>query len=200
MEVRLPRTSNHFRPILTFKSAFLRVALVLAPTLPSLASDIQYTDSGSDHLWTNPGNWQGGTVPGDNNTGAANWNEGTHLEIPSGTNAVCKGFMLGMYGSSNSAEVAGGTLNCNWLDIGRSNQNGGNGTLTITSGSVTVSGTLSIPNQFSSNSDPANIGQGQLYLTGGSISANSIQIGNGQNGANGGIGSIYITGGSLIIN
>ena len=43
-----------------------------------------------------------------------------------------------MYGSNNSAEVAGGTLACDWLDIGRSNQNGGNGTLTITSGSVTV--------------------------------------------------------------
>ena len=81
---------------------------MLAFTLPSLATDIRYTDSGSDHLWTNPSNWQGGTVPDDKNTGAANWNEGTQLEIPSGTNAVCKGFMLGMYGSSNSAEVAMG--------------------------------------------------------------------------------------------
>jgi hypothetical protein len=174
--------------------------MLLAYTLPSLDADILYTDSGSDHLWSNTDNWQGSNVPGDSSTGAANWNEGTQVEIPLGTNAVCNGFMIGMYGSSNSAVVAGGTLACNWLDIGRSNQNGGNGTLTISSGSATVSGTLSIPTQFSSNTDPAKIGQGQLYLTGGSISANSIQIGNGQNGAGGGIGSISITGGSLIIN
>ena len=196
----MPRTSNHFRSILSFRCTSLGALILLAFTLPSLAADIPYTDSGNNHLWSNPGNWQGSTIPGDNSTGAANWNEGTQLEIPSGTNAICNGFMLGMYGSTNSAVVAGGTLACNWLDIGRSNQNGGNGALTISSGSATVSGTLSIPNQFGSNTDPANIGQGQLYLTGGSISANSIQIGNGQNGANGGIGSISITGGSLIIN
>ena len=196
----MPRTSNHFRPILLFKSAFLGAAIVLAFIQPSLTADIKYTDLGNDHLWSNPVNWQGDTVPGDNSTGAANWYDGTQVEIPSGTNAVCKGFMLGMYGSSNSAVVAGGTLVCNWLDIGRSNENGGNGTMTITGGSVTISGTLSIPNQFSSNTDPGNIGQGQLYISGGSIYANSIQIGDGQNGANGGIGSISITGGSLIIN
>ena len=137
----MPRINNHFRPIISFKSAFLRAALVLASTLPSLAADIQYTDSGNDHLWSNPGNWQGSIAPNDSNTGAANWYDGTQLEIPSGTNAICNGFMLGMYGSTNSAVVAGGTLACNWLDIGRSNQNGGNGTLTINSGSATVSGT-----------------------------------------------------------
>ena len=196
----MPRTSNHFRSILSFRCTSLGALILLTFTLPSLAADIPYTDSGNNHLWSNPGNWQGSTIPGDNSTGAANWNEGTQLEIPSGTNAICNGFMLGMYGSANSAVISGGTLACNWLDIGRINQHGGNGTLTITSGSATVSGTLSIPNQFSSNTDPANIGQGQLYLTGGSINANSIQIGNGQNGANGGVGSVSITGGSLIVN
>mgnify|MGYP007000207414 len=81
--------------------------MLLAFTLPSLAADIPYTDSGNDHLWSNPGNWQGSTIPGDNSTGAANWNEGTQLEIPSGTNAICNGFMLGMYGSANSAVISG---------------------------------------------------------------------------------------------
>ena len=163
-----------------------------------MAADIQYTTRARSSL-SNPDNWQGSIVPGDNSTGAANWYDGTQLEIPQ---APCHLQWLHArhVWRHNSAVLAGGTLACNWLDIGRSNQNGGNGTLTITSGSATVSGTLSIPNQFSSNTDSANIGQGQLYISGGSISANSIQIGNGRNGANGGIGSISITGGSLIIN
>ena len=71
---------------------------------------------------------------------------------------------------------------------------------TLSSGSVAVSGTLSIPQQFESNTNPAKIGQGRLFITGGSITTNSIQIGNGENGANGGIGSVSITGGSLVIN
>ncbi|MEC7287365.1 MAG: hypothetical protein VXU42_01585, partial [Verrucomicrobiota bacterium] len=152
----MPRTSNHFRSILSFRCISLGALILLASTLPSLVADIRYTDSGNDHLWSNTDNWQGSIAPNDSSTGAANWYDGTQLEIPSGTNAVCRGFMLGMYGSNNTAVIAGGTLACNWLDIGRSNHKGGNGTLTITSGSATVNGLLSIPNQDSSNTNPAN--------------------------------------------
>ena len=34
-----------------------------------------------------------------------------------------------MYGAANTAEISGGELSCQWLDIGRCNQNGGSGTL-----------------------------------------------------------------------
>ena len=164
------------------------------------AQDVSYTANGSDDKWSTSSNWNNSSIPNSNADGAAFDNDATHVIIGTGTTSICRGFMLGMYGTANTAQISGGDLSCDWLDIGRSNQFGGDGTLTISSGSVTVSGTLSIPQQFGSNTDPANIGQGQLYMTGGSITANSIQIGNGLNGANGGIGSISITGGSLIIN
>ncbi len=106
--------------------------------------------------------------------------------------------MLGMYGSSNTAVIAGGTLACNWLDIGRSNQNGGNGTLTISGGQITVSGALNIPTQFSTQVDPNDIGQGHLNLFGGIISATTLHIGNGQTGENGGVGTLHITDGKVI--
>ena len=163
------------------------------------AQDVSYSGNGSDDKWSTPSNWNNSSIPTSNADGAAFINDATHVIIESGTTSICRGFMLGMYGAANTALISGGDLSCDWLDIGRSNQNGGDGTLTISSGSATVNGTLSIPQQFGSNTDPANIGKGQLYMTGGSITANSIQIGNGLNGANGGVGSISITGGSLII-
>ena len=47
------------------------------------------------------------------------------MQIDTGTSAECKGFMLGMYGKTNAAEISGGSLSCNWIDVGRANQNGG---------------------------------------------------------------------------
>ena len=166
----------------------------------SFAADISYTDDGADHLWSNTANWNGGAFPNDSLTGAACNNDGTVLQITNGIDAVCKGFMLGMYGDTNSAEISGGTLTCVWLDVGRVNQNGGNGTLEVTGGNITVSGKLSIPNQFDTLIDPAKIGAGHVDLFGGTISCGSFLMGNRQVGANGGIGTMNMTNGTLIVN
>lgn len=168
--------------------------------LTCYGADIAYTGSGADDNWTTTDNWQGGSIPADSSTGAAFWNDNTHVVIEPATDITCNGFMLGMYGSTNSAEMTGGSLDCGWLDIGRCNQNGGDGTLTLRDGWITVSGNLSIPQQFSTLTDPAKIGHGQMNLLGGSISVGNLHIGDGQVGQNGGVGGIHITEGTLIVN
>ena len=163
-------------------------------------ADITYTDGGTDHLWSNTANWNGGAFPNDSLTGAAFNNEGTVVQITNGIDAVCKGFMLGMYGSTNSAEVSGGTLSCDWLDVGRVNQNGGNGSLTITGGEIST-GYLAVPMQFISCVDPSKIGVGHIDLHGGVIRCDNFWLGNrlvGQAHAVGGIGSMDVRNGTLI--
>ena len=92
-------------------SSFLRLTLrLLASALATQAADIPYTGAGTDDNWTTNNNWQGDTPPANSSTGAAFWNDDTHTLIDSGTEATCNGFMLGMYGSTNSAEMTGGTL------------------------------------------------------------------------------------------
>jgi len=169
------------------------------------AYDYKFTDGGTDHLWTNPNNWEpvGGRPPGPPNSsedGAACNIDSTKLEITDGMNALCKGFMLGMYGATNEVEISGGTLTCNWLNVGRANQNGGNGYLKVTGGEINISGNLMIPNQFATCVDPDRIGFGHLDLFGGTIFSSNITIGNHQVGLDGGIGSMDITKGTLIVN
>jgi len=168
-------------------------------TLRALQANIDYayTQAGGDTNWSNLNNWQQQLPPSTSDTGAAFWNDGTHVTID--TNAICRGFMLGMYGATSSAEINGSSLDAEWLDIGRCNQNGGNGTLTITDGDVTVSGSINIPTQFSSQTDPNNLGTGHIDLLNGTLTAQSIHMGNGQIGADGGNGSITILDGTLII-
>ena len=186
---------------------FPKTGIVLATTFNSLisaltcqAADVAYTGAGADDDWTTSDNWQGNTPPADSSTGAAFWNDGTHVIITPGADITCNGFMLGMYGSTNSAEMTGGNLDCTWLDVGRCNQDGGDGTLTITGGEITVNGSLSIPKQFGTQVDPANIGRGHINLLGGTLTTSSLHIGSGEVGSNGGIGSIKITDGTLILN
>ncbi|MCH2036068.1 MAG: hypothetical protein MK120_03865 [Puniceicoccaceae bacterium] len=182
------------------KSYFRRLLCALIATQAVLsAQDISYAGSGNDSNWNNSENWTSGNIPSSSTEGAAFDKDETHVQIDSSTNATCRGFMLGMYGVTNSATISGGSLNCQWLDIGRSNQHGGNGTLTVSDGTVTIAGTLSIPQQFSSNTDTSSIGQGELRLLGGTVTAAYLQIGNRLIGADGGIGSIYITEGELRI-
>ena len=166
----------------------------------AFAADISYTDNGADHLWSNTANWNGGAFPNDSLTGAACNNEGTVLQITNGIDAVCKGFMLGMYGKTNSAEISGGTLTCVWLDVGRVNENGGNGTLEVTGGNITVSGQLQVPNQFSTMTDPAKMGVGHVDLLGGTLACGSFHMGTRQVGDGGGIGTMEVTHGTLIVN
>jgi len=183
------------------------VSFVLALGLVSNANayDYKFTDGGADHLWTNPNNWDpvGDRPPGPPNSsadGAGCDRDGTKLEITDGMTALCKGFMLGMYGATNEAEISGGTLTCNWLNVGRANQNGGNGYLKVTGGEINISGNLMIPNQFDTCVDPNRIGVAHLDLFGGTISCSNITIGNHQVGKNGGVGSMDITAGTLIVN
>lgn len=181
-------------------SFVLRLVVLMALLAGSVfAGDISYTDGGADHLWSNSDNWKDGTIPNDSLTGAAFNNDGTVVQITNGINAVCKGFMLGMYGDTNSAEISGGGLTCSWLDVGRVNQNGGNGSLEITAGQINVSGGLNIPNQSSSMIDPAKMGVGHVDLLGGTIHCKSFYMGNRQVGDDGGIGTMDVTLGTLIV-
>ena len=182
-------------------SACFALIWVLAGTIT--AADIHFTDAGADHLWTNPENWKDAAGPPTSpDDGAAFNRPETTVHITEGMTAVCKGFMLGMYGKSNQAEISGGSLTCNWLDVGRVNQHGGQGTLRVTGGEITVNGTLNVPNQFVSAVDPEKIGVGHIDLLGGFIVAGNLNLGNHQTAqphAKGGIGTINITEGGLYV-
>ena len=181
------------------KISVLFIVLICLDTI-AVAADINFNDSGADHLWTNSANWIGGAIPNNSATGAAFNFNATTVEITSDTNASCKGFMLGMYGVTNSAEITGGTMNCSWLDVGRANQNGGNGTLQILAGNITVTGNLKVPTQFSTMINPANMGSGHIDLLGGVITCGVFSMGNQQIGDGGGIGTMYVTHGKLLVN
>lgn len=172
------------------------IVLVAAVGLISMlqAADISYTDAGADHLWSNSANWSGGVIPNDSSTGAAFKTQGTVVQITDGINAVSKGFMLGMYGVSNSAEISGGSLTSQWLDVGRCNQNGGDGLLTMTGGVVNVTAKLSVANVFATYVDPLKTASGQLNLWGGEIYCSQLQVGPGAGitGLDGGYGNIDI--------
>jgi len=112
-------------------------------------------------------------------------------------NAVCKSFKLGMFGATNEAEISGGTLTCDFINVGRANQNGGNGYLKVTGGEINA-GNLVIPQQLNSSVDPNRIGVGHLDLFGGTLAVGNIMIGNRQVGSGGGVGSMDITAGTLI--
>lgn len=179
------------------------IALIGVMTGTLTAADIHFTDAGADHLWTNPENWRDAAGPPTSaDTGAAFNQPNTTVHITEGMTAVCKGFMLGMYGKSNASEVSGGSLTCNWLDVGRVNQHGGQGYLLVTGGEITVNGTLNVPNQFTSAVDPDKIGVGHVDLLGGYIVAGNFNLGNHQTAqphAKGGIGTMNITEGRLYV-
>ena len=173
---------------------------LLGSTLLGQGADIFYTGAGNNNRWDHSANWNGGTIPNDSRTGAAFNREGTQVVLDSSTSALCKGFMLGMYGKTNSATVKGGLLECTWLDVGRCDQNGGNGTLTISGGEIKIANYLNIPTQFATQVDPNKIGYGRVDLLNGSLSTTTLHIGNGQTGSNGGLGILHITDGTLILN
>ena len=50
-------------------------------------------------------------IPNDVFTGAAFEGDGLLVIIENGHTVTCRGFMLGMYGTSNRAEVNGGIVN-----------------------------------------------------------------------------------------
>ena len=58
------------------------------------AQDISYTGNGSDDSWDTSLNWNNGNIPNSIATGAAFYNNSTHVIIDSSTNATCRGFML----------------------------------------------------------------------------------------------------------
>jgi len=163
-------------------TCLMAVLLVLGWVCVANAADIQFTDAGADHLWTNPENWKDAAGPPLTATdGAACKLADTIVEITEGMDAVCKGFMLGMYGVTNGGEVSGGSLTCNWLNVGRINQKGGNGYLLVTGGQITVNGTLGVPHQFNTAVDPEKIGVGHIDLFGGTIIADNFVLGSHQN-------------------
>ena len=185
-------------------TGLMTVLLAFTVVCPAQAGDIEYTDAGADHLWSNPENWKdAGGPPTVASDGAAFKNQDTKVVIADGVDAVCKGFMLGMYGVTSEAEISGGTLTCNWMDVGRVNQKGGQGYLLVTGGQVNVNGGVGVPTQFKTAVDPEKIGVGHIDLFGGIISAGDFWLGNHQTEQAhkvGGIGTMDITEGTLIVN
>ncbi len=185
----------------TYLMAF---ALVLGAAGSAYAADIPYTDAGADHLWTNPENWQDNDGPPTaSDIGAGFRLSDTKVLITDGMEAVCKGFMLGTYGASNEAEISGGSLTCQWIDVGRANAEGGQGYLLVTGGQITLSSFLRVPTQFNTTVDPNKIAVGHVDLFGGIISTNGFTMGNRQTAQDskvGGIGTMEVTGGTLIVN
>ena len=177
----------------------LYILITILSSIFLSAADEVFIGAGGDNLWTNPTNWQNSVVPNNSTTGAILWNDDLNLLIEDGINAVCHGFMLGAYGSTNSAQITGGSLNCTWLNVGRANQNGGDGTLYVSGGTINVSSQLTIPTQFNTLVDPEKLGRGRLELTGGIINAQDLHIGSGSIGNNGGIGELFITDGVLTL-
>lgn len=107
--------------------------------LGNTATASDYDDGGKDHLWTNADNWTA-DVPNDSSTDAQFTNSGTICEITSSMSAQCRGFYVGCYGAANEVYMTGGTLSCQWPNIGRVNQNeAANAYLRMTGGTLTSS-------------------------------------------------------------
>lgn len=186
-----------YRKLICLISFVLLLGLVSSAN----ATDLQYTDLGADHLWTNSANWKDGIgPPADSSTGAACKLDDTILQITDGMTALCKGFMLGMYGKNNDAEIYGGSLTSTWVNVGRANAKGGDGYLLMEGGAVST-GTLQVPWVSSAYIDGGITAQGIFDLKGGTINATALHVGPGEGivGLNGGYGLIDIEEGTLIL-
>ena len=166
--------------------------------------DYKFSDAGADHLWTNPDNWNPNAdwPPGPPNAidDGANFNKaGTKCEIMDGMDALCRGFMIASGPVANEAEVSGGYLTCQWLNVGCGRQLGTKGYLTITGGLITVNGLFGIPHQFDLREPQLEMIQGHVDLYGGIVNTNNIALGDRSQKNGGGIGTMDITEGTLIV-
>jgi len=175
------------------------------------AVDVNWDDTGADHLWSTASNWVGDSVPDDTECAIVNYvAAGEGPTIQTGISAHVDQLIVGSSGQ-DTAEVTmtGGTLAVdiplivghNKTNVGVFNLSGGavtvtneiwmgragDGTLNMTGGTLTASNNaLHIP-QYT-------YGTGHIQLDGGTITVKDFYIEN-----SGGTGTMDITNGTLIV-
>ncbi|MBL7215285.1 MAG: hypothetical protein ISS71_06370 [Phycisphaerae bacterium] len=173
------------------------VVLCLAGAV--FAAPMRYTDGGPDHNWNTSTNWN--QWPNITTETTDHNSNGTLCQIvdPS-LDWLTKAVMTGMYGAQNSVIQYTGSINTNngWFNIGRGNNNGGDGLWQIYDGQI-VTGSMQVPNQFN---DAALLCKSRLLVAGGLVDINSnLTIGNGTFGAGssgGGDGQVDVRSGKII--
>ena len=135
--------------------------LVLGPATDAQAAVANWTGTAGDGLWSTPENWSTGAVPtaGDK----------ARIQAVPGAIIVSEGAValdswIGA-GQSGDLTVAGGTLTTSsFIVVGRNT--GGEGTLNMVSGTITVGGNLYV----------GHTGVGTVNLTGGTITTPTIVL------------------------
>jgi len=150
-----------------------------------LVVDVQaqvWTDAGPNHLWSTPTNWSSGTVPTSDDLVSINLCPGP---IIANEGAVANRVQLGT-GTPGCLTIDGGTLAVgNWLSL--SQQETGNGTLNMISGTLSAVRVVNVPWR----------GSGTLNMTGGTITAGLIlRIGHASTAT----GHVNLHGGTIAIN
>jgi hypothetical protein len=141
-----------------FRKTICLVSFVLALSMVGNVQAIdvvQWTDVGFDHFWSNPDNWNTGTVPAANekflileSPGATIANEGAVaqqgqicgdnglLTLDGGSLTISEWLLLGSYGAGGTINIKSGTLTVKRLDVGHVTK----GELNMTGGSLIISG------------------------------------------------------------
>ncbi|HUU15712.1 MAG TPA: LamG domain-containing protein [Sedimentisphaerales bacterium] len=161
---------------------FVSVVLLLGSV--SQAEDIQWTDLGADHLWSNPENWDLGRVP--------TLADEVRIDVPAagapngpviqdGIDAKAKGIFNEAPGKP-TLTMTGGTLEvAEWIWWGDGADSFG---IWVMSG-----GTVTVANEFELGWDG---GAGTLTITGGTINAGEAVIPTGS----GAFGELFLNGGT----
>ncbi len=166
------------------KKTFLLVAFVLMLGSIGYSEDIQWTDLGADHLWSNPDNWNLGRVP--------TLADDVRIDVPAaaapngpviqdGIAAQANGIFTEAAGAA-TLTLTGGTLEVgNWIWWGD-----GADSFPVWEMS---GGIVTVPNEFELGWGG---GGGTLIITGGNISAGEAVIPTGS----GAFGDLYLYGGT----
>ncbi|NIO16913.1 MAG: hypothetical protein GTN70_07930, partial [Deltaproteobacteria bacterium] len=186
----------------------ISIVLLLALVGNASAADVDWNNAGGDRLWRNGANWAGGAVPTSADKAAIRDASVSGPIIDSSTTAVANQVVCGDWGStSDTLDMTGGSLTIGqWfiLGYGPAGNNGtftmsagtvsvgtdmfvgfqATGTVNITGGSITVTGTFGIAQQSG--------GAGDVFLDGGTISSGSFSMATGA--------AMDITAGTLIVN
>ncbi|MFH1716697.1 MAG: hypothetical protein ABIF19_05055, partial [Planctomycetota bacterium] len=169
------------------KKTFLLVAAVLLLGSAGYAEDIQWTDLGADHLWSNPDNWDLGRVP--------TLADDVRIDVPAaaapggpviqdGIDAKANGVFTEAPGEP-TLTITGGTLEVgNWIWWGDGADSFG---IWDMSG-----GTVTVVNEFELGWGG---GAGTLTMTGGTISAGEAVIPTGS----GAFGELFLNGGTYSV-
>jgi T5SS/PEP-CTERM-associated repeat protein len=177
------------------------------PVRQETGVDRNWTNGNGNRLWSTAANWSGGVVPTNLDKAAIRNQAILGPIIQSGITAVANQIVVGDWSSTNDTiDMTGGSLTTNdWftLGYGATNRgtftvsagtanigstlyvgNSGIGTLTITGGAITVTGTFGIAQLTGSTGD--------VFLDGGTITCGSFNMTSG--------GAMDITTGTLIVN